>query len=70
MNNTKYSIQKELKTPWVGKPYIQYQLVKHWTQFVMDWPDHWGDDRNFQRVIFKSDDEKLVEKFFTQLQEK
>lgn len=69
MTNIKYTIQTELKTPWIGKPYIQYQLVKHWSTFVMDWPDHWGDDKNFQKVIFKSEDEALVNKFLEKLNE-
>jgi len=69
MSSVKYTIQKELKTPWIGKPYIQYQLVKHWSEFVMDWPDNWGDDRNFQRIIFKSEDEALVNKFLEKLNE-
>jgi len=67
MNNVKYTIQTEFKTPWFGKPYIQYQLVKHWSQFVMDWPDNYGDDRNYQKVIFKSENKALVNKFMDKL---
>lgn len=64
---TYYTVQTELKTPWIGKPYIEYQLVKHWTQFEMDWPSHYGDDKNYQKVIFKSEDESLVTKFMEKL---
>lgn len=67
MTSTYYTVKTELKTPWIGKPYIQYQLVKHWSQFEMDWPGNYGDDRDYQKVIFKSDDESLVNKFLEKL---
>lgn len=66
---TTYRIHKELKTPWIGKPYIEFQIIKEWEEFVMDWPDNFGDDKQFNRVIFKSVDRELVEKFIAELNE-
>ena len=64
---THYTVQQELKTPWIGKPYIQYKIVKHWSEFVMEWLSHHGDDKNFNKVIFKSVDEALVKSFVEKL---
>ena len=64
---TYYTVKTELKTPWIGKPYIEYQLVKHWVDFEMYWPSNWGEDRNHQKVIFKSKEQDIVSKFMEKL---
>jgi len=70
MKKVTYKIETELKNPWWSVAYVEYQLVKMWSEFVMDWPDHHGDDRNFQKVIFKSVNKTDVEVLIKQLENK
>jgi hypothetical protein len=51
MNNDDihYTLNVELKTPWIGKPYLEHHIVKHYFAFDMDC---FYEDRKYWKVIF------------------
>ena len=59
----RYEINAELKKDFLMRPYIEYQLIKLWEIFGLSLT---YEDQS--KVIFKSKDKSLVEKFMKELE--
>lgn len=64
----KYSMHKELVTPWVGKPYMAYWLIKHFEIYKPIFDG--GGSYWTTNTIFKSKDKEMVERFLNELNNK
>lgn len=70
MTDITYRIDKKLKTPWFGKPHIEYQLVKEYDYFDYDSISCWGKWIRADMIILKSKDFTLINKFLKELRTK